>query len=119
MITASSWLNGPGFLGLRRLAREVADEIFVKMAKEGSTVSGLMGLIGLVPGMPHLVFLLIASGLGYLAWQMAQRQRREANAPPPASAAEFLAADRGGRPLLVLQHRAGDAHGIEHRHAVA
>lgn len=29
MITASSWLNGPGFLGLRRLAREVADEIVV------------------------------------------------------------------------------------------
>ncbi|WP_040283600.1 type ISP restriction/modification enzyme [Tessaracoccus massiliensis] len=29
MITASSWLDGPGFLGLRRLAREVADEITV------------------------------------------------------------------------------------------
>lgn len=29
MITASSWLTGPGFLGLRRLAREVADEIKV------------------------------------------------------------------------------------------
>jgi hypothetical protein len=29
MITASSWLNGPGFLGLRRLAREVADEIVI------------------------------------------------------------------------------------------
>lgn len=29
MITASSWLDGPGFLGLRRLAREVADEIIV------------------------------------------------------------------------------------------
>ena len=29
MITASSWLEGPGFLGLRRLAREVADEIIV------------------------------------------------------------------------------------------
>ncbi len=29
MITASSWLAGPGFLGLRRLAREVADEITV------------------------------------------------------------------------------------------
>lgn len=27
MITASSWLDGPGFLGLRRLARQVADEI--------------------------------------------------------------------------------------------
>lgn len=29
MITSSSWLAGPGFLGLRRLAREVADEIIV------------------------------------------------------------------------------------------
>jgi len=29
MITASSWLSGSGFLGLRRLAREVADEIIV------------------------------------------------------------------------------------------
>lgn len=29
MITASSWLTGPGFIGLRRLAREVADEIIV------------------------------------------------------------------------------------------
>ncbi|WFN93801.1 type ISP restriction/modification enzyme [Gordonia sihwensis] len=29
MITASSWLDGPGFLGLRRLAREAADEITV------------------------------------------------------------------------------------------
>ena len=28
-VTASSWLDGPGFLGLRRLAREVADEISV------------------------------------------------------------------------------------------
>jgi hypothetical protein len=29
MITASSWLTGPGFLGLRRLARELADEVVV------------------------------------------------------------------------------------------
>lgn len=29
LITASSWLDGPGFLGLRRLARELGDEIWV------------------------------------------------------------------------------------------
>ncbi|SFS11380.1 hypothetical protein SAMN04487783_1563 [Agrococcus baldri] len=29
MITSSSWLTGPGFLGLRRLVREVADDITV------------------------------------------------------------------------------------------
>jgi hypothetical protein len=28
-ITASSWLTGPGFLGLRQLARELADDIYV------------------------------------------------------------------------------------------
>lgn len=28
-ITASSWLHGPGFVGLRQLARETADEIWV------------------------------------------------------------------------------------------
>jgi hypothetical protein len=28
-ITASSWLRGPGFLGLRQLARQLADDIFV------------------------------------------------------------------------------------------
>lgn len=28
-ITASSWLHGPGFMGLRQLARETADEIWV------------------------------------------------------------------------------------------
>lgn len=29
LITASSWLDGPGFVGLRQVAREVADEGFV------------------------------------------------------------------------------------------
>ena len=29
LITASSWLDGPGFLGLRKLVREVADDILI------------------------------------------------------------------------------------------
>lgn len=29
LITSSSWLNGPGFIGLRELARQLADEIWV------------------------------------------------------------------------------------------
>lgn len=28
-ITASSWLNGPGFIGLRKLVREICDEVWV------------------------------------------------------------------------------------------
>lgn len=29
MITGSSWLHGPGFMGLRQLAREMADDVYV------------------------------------------------------------------------------------------
>ena len=31
--------------------------------------AGVVGLLGLVPGMPHLVFLVVAGGLAMLAWQ--------------------------------------------------
>src|SRR5574343_313933 len=32
--------------------------------------AGIVALLGLIPGMPHLVFLLVAGGLGALAWQL-------------------------------------------------
>jgi flagellar biosynthesis protein FlhA len=43
--------------------------------------AGVVGLLGLVPGMPHLVFLIVAGGLGALAWQMAKQRKRKAEAP--------------------------------------
>jgi flagellar biosynthesis protein FlhA len=43
--------------------------------------AGVVGLLGLVPGMPHLVFLIVASGLGLLAWQLLQKRRRAASQP--------------------------------------
>ena len=49
--------------------------------------AGVIGTLGLIPGMPHLVFLLIAAGLGYAAWWMRERDRRARIAPPPAPAA--------------------------------
>ena len=45
--------------------------------------AGVMGGLGVIPGMPHIVFLLISAGLGYGAWTLMQRQAREKNAPPP------------------------------------
>jgi flagellar biosynthesis protein FlhA len=50
-------------------------------------VAGVLALLGSVPGMPHVVFLLIASGLGYGAWTLQRRQQRAKDAPPPAAAA--------------------------------
>ena len=45
--------------------------------------AGVVGLLGLVPGMPNLVFLIVAGGLGARAWQLARQQRRAAEAPKP------------------------------------
>jgi len=61
---------------------QIKSQVFGSPRALGMTAA-IVGALGLVPGMPHLVFLLIASGLGYLAWQMAQRHKREAEAPPP------------------------------------
>jgi len=53
----------------------------------------IIGLLGIIPGMPNFVFLLLASGLGALAWDMDRRARRAkpvsvAVAPPLASEAQ-------------------------------
>ncbi len=39
--------------------------------------AGIIGMLGLIPGMPNFVFLLLAVGLGTLAWNMSMRQSRE------------------------------------------
>jgi flagellar biosynthesis protein FlhA len=43
--------------------------------------AGVLGALGLVPGMPHVVFLLIAGGLGYGAWSLHKRLKLEKSAP--------------------------------------
>ena len=47
-------------------------------------VAGILGVLGAIPGMPHLVFLIIASALGYGAWMLRQRQQLAKDAPKPA-----------------------------------
>ena len=48
--------------------------------------AGIVGTLGLVPGMPHVVFIVIASALGWLAWWLHQREKTRAAqaATPPA-----------------------------------
>jgi len=55
--------------------------------------AGVVGLLGLVPGMPHLVFLLVAGGLGLLAWQLTNKRREDAMKPERTAAAEVQAAN--------------------------
>ena len=48
--------------------------------------AAIIGLLGLIPGMPNFVFLLLASGVATMAWQMDKRQRT-ATRPVPVAVA--------------------------------
>lgn len=52
--------------------------------------AAILGILGMIPGMPNLVFLLLAGGLGYLAWRQFGKlftAGTAAEAPAPAAAA--------------------------------
>ena len=49
--------------------------------------AGVIGTLGLIPGMPHVVFILIASGLGYAAYWMRERDRLARETPQPSAVA--------------------------------
>ncbi len=53
-----------------------------------AVAAGVIGLLGVIPGMPHVVFLLIAGGMAWLSYWMRRRQQRAKNAP---AAAEVVA----------------------------
>ncbi|MCE4554830.1 flagellar biosynthesis protein FlhA [Roseateles cellulosilyticus] len=44
-------------------------------AKSIAITAAVIGALGLIPGMPHIVFLLIAGGLGYLAWWLRSKEQ--------------------------------------------
>ena len=52
----------------------------------------IIGLLGLIPGMPNFVFLLLAGSLGALAWNM-ERRERVAAVPVPVAVAPTVAAE--------------------------
>ncbi|MFO0453992.1 MAG: flagellar biosynthesis protein FlhA [Pseudomonadota bacterium] len=53
-----------------------------------AVTGGLLGVIGLIPGMPNLAFLTMAAVCGAGAWWMAKRAEAAAGAPPPDAAAD-------------------------------
>jgi flagellar biosynthesis protein FlhA len=72
------------------IGTQIRGQVFDSPQSLGIT-SAIVGGLGLIPGMPHLVFLLISGGLGLLSWQMLKRKQRAA-ALPERGAAEGDAA---------------------------
>ncbi|MDR0777759.1 MAG: flagellar biosynthesis protein FlhA [Azonexus sp.] len=90
----------------RDVGQQVLGQMF-RNPKSLAITAGIIGTLGLIPGMPNLVFLLLASTTGYLAWRMGQREQRIAAAPPvtvaPTSVPEAVEASWSDvAPLDVL-----------------
>jgi flagellar biosynthesis protein FlhA len=68
-------------------AQDVAKQIARQLAAEPKTLgvtAGILGVLGLIPGMPNLVFLALAGLLGVAARHIAQRDSKAAEPPAPA-----------------------------------
>jgi flagellar biosynthesis protein FlhA len=64
------------------IGSQIRNQVFTSPRSLGMT-GGIILLLGIIPGMPHVVFLLLGGLICYYAWWLTQRQRREAAAPPP------------------------------------
>ncbi len=64
---------------------QIAAQMFNSPRALGIT-AGVIGTLGLIPGMPHVVFLIIAAALGYSSYWMRERDRRVKNAPVKSKA---------------------------------
>lgn len=77
------------------MGRQIVDQLFMSPRVLGVT-GGVLALLGLIPGMPHVVFLGMGSGLIYAAWALSRKQQAaKAKAAAPAAAAQAPAGDSG------------------------
>ncbi len=68
------------------LGVQVMEQMFLSSKVMGIT-AGVLFLLGIVPGMPHTVFLLFAATIGALAWWRKKEEGRPAPVEPEAPAA--------------------------------
>ena len=59
------------------MGREFARQ-FTMQPRAIAIAAGIVGLFGLVPGLPHLAFLTLGGGMGALAWVLLKAQRQAA-----------------------------------------
>jgi flagellar biosynthesis protein FlhA len=65
------------------LGQDILNQLF-RNPKTLATASGVLLLLGLIPGLPHLPFIIIAIVSGAIAYLMISKEKKEKEAPPPA-----------------------------------
>ena len=64
--------------------QDVGTQITTQMLENPKVIgvaAGIIGLLGVIPGMPSLIFLPMASGLGYASWRIYAKQEAARQAP--------------------------------------
>ena len=72
--------------GEQEMGETVSKQVFGHQ-RALTVAAALMGLIGIVPGMPNLPFLMLAAILGYAAWKLRKAPAAAAEDPDAATAA--------------------------------
>jgi flagellar biosynthesis protein FlhA len=67
------------------LGGELSKQLF-RQPKSLAVAGSLLGVMGLIPGMPNLSFLLFSAACGLGAWVLNNRAKRAAQAPAPSAA---------------------------------
>ena len=67
------------------MGKQIVDQLFMSPRVLGVT-GGVLALLGLIPGMPHIVFLGMGSALIYAAWALARKQQAQRAAKTAAPA---------------------------------
>lgn len=78
--------------------RSVGTQIYTQVLTNGkimAIVAGIIGLLGLIPGMPNLVFLLISGSVGYFAWKLLKKEHVAMKNPIHVSSSPSAAAASG------------------------
>ncbi len=88
------------------VGRQIMQQVFMSPRVLGMA-AGILVLLGVIPGMPHTVFLVMGSALGWIAWMLMEVQRRpkpeDAVAPAPVSDGEASWDDLQPVDLLGLE----------------
>ncbi len=61
---------------------QIMGQVF-QNSKVMGVAAGVIGLLGIIPGMPFLIFMPAAGGMGWAAWKMHEREVKARNAPAP------------------------------------
>jgi flagellar biosynthesis protein FlhA len=68
--------------------RDIGDQVLGQVFRNGKAIAitaAIIGVIGMIPGMPNFVFLLIAGSLAWMSWRVLHEQKVITETPVPVA----------------------------------